>query len=49
MGIHPVRASLALIAWLITGYMMVVNIPIVDAWWAIVGMVSAFYFMEVTK
>lgn len=49
MQIHPVRASLALIAWLVTGYMMVVGIPIADAWWAIVGGVSVFYFTSTTN
>ena len=38
------RALLALVAWLITGYMMITGIPIVDAWWVIMTATSVFYF-----
>lgn len=44
MNIHPVRAALALIAWIPTVYCVVMGIDIPDAWWAIVGGVSVFYF-----
>lgn len=42
--IHPIRAALALVAWGATVYFLLVGIDIPDAWWAIVGGISVFYF-----
>jgi len=44
MKIHPVRAVLAVAAWGATIYFLAVDISMPDAWWAIVGAVSVFYF-----
>lgn len=40
---HPVRAILALGSLGLTGYMMVNDIPISDAWWIIVTALCLFY------
>jgi len=44
MGVHPVRAFLAVLAWGATVYFLAVGIEIPGAWWAIVGVVSTHYF-----
>lgn len=44
MQIHPIRATLAVLGWLATIYMAIMQIPIAEAWWALVAGISVFYF-----
>lgn len=44
MKIHPIRATLAIGSWGLTGYMLITGIVIPEAWWVIVTAVSVFYF-----
>ena len=46
MGIHPVRAGIAIAVVAATIYFMIVGVAVVDAWWAILGSVVAFYFVS---
>ncbi len=43
-NIHPIRASLAVGAWGATIYFLIVGVSVPDAWWAVVAMISTFYF-----
>lgn len=44
MKIHPIRAALAISAWGATIYFITVGITLSEAWWALVGGISVFYF-----
>ena len=46
MNIHPIRATLAVGTLAVTAFLLVTGKPIADAWWAIVGVVNAFYFVD---
>jgi len=44
MRLHPVRATLAITAWLATIYFVAVGVELAEAWWALVGAISVVYF-----
>jgi len=44
--IHPIRATLAVAAWLATIAFLVLKIEIPDAWWSIVAAITTFYFVQ---
>ena len=42
--VHPIRATLAVAVVGATVFCVITGIDLVDAWWAIAGMVVTFYF-----
>ncbi len=42
--VHPVRALLALMAWLAVLFMMVTGAEVPAAGWTLVGVITTFYF-----
>lgn len=44
--VHPIRAILAVTGWFATVGFLATGIEMPEAWWAMLGVVSVFYFKK---